>query len=175
LAVSGRGVSMMLVRMTTLVGLVGLCLSVALPTQAAAAAEAIGVPDAPANVEKVAPGPQSAGVPDAPAGVERTLARQAFDFPNGFVAPDGRRFPGGSYDLALIDFGGRYYLKLTHRETSEGLRVAARPVLSATDAAGPETPGTRVSLRRADGGASLHFTHGKITAAFPLRGAGKTS
>ena len=104
-----------------------------------------------------------------------TLARQTFEFPNGFVAPDGRRLPGGSYDVALIDFAGRYYLKLTHRETSEGLRVAARPVSPTSDAVESDVTETQVSLRRDDGGESLHFTYGKFTAAFPLRGAGKTS
>ncbi|MGD8376815.1 MAG: hypothetical protein PVF68_11790 [Acidobacteriota bacterium] len=62
------------------------------------------------------------GIPDAPP-VERVVAREGMAIPEGFEAAGGRRLPGGEYDLALIECGGRYYLEMTHRVSRVGIRI----------------------------------------------------
>ena len=70
-----------------------------------------------------APEPPALGVPDA-APVERLIARHdGFEFPMGFETPDGRKLPAGSYDLAIIERGGVYFLQLTSQRTRRGIRV----------------------------------------------------
>ena len=65
----------------------------------------------------VSAAPEAIGIPDAPP-VEQVVARQdGVMIRDGFELASGRHFPGGPYDLALIECAGRYYLQLTHSET----------------------------------------------------------
>ena len=119
-------------------------------------------------------GAQAIGIPDAPAPEENLIAHHTYEFPSGFVTSDGRRFPRGSYALALIESGGRYYLRLIHVETRQALRLEGRA--TGSDGAGSAVPATRteVSIRSEKSGNSLLFTCGDFTAAFPLRALHKT-
>lgn len=113
------------------------------------------------------PEPPALGVPDA-APVERLIARHdGFDFPMRFETPDGRQLASGSYDLALIERGGVYFLQLTSRRTRRGIRVPveARGRLEAA-------PERDVQVQLGDGSRTLLMSRDDFVATFPLQAAG---
>ena len=129
-------------------GLTAVLLSVAAP--ALAAPDAIGIPDAPP--------------------VERVVSRHdGFELPGGFETSNGQHFPGGVYDLALIERGGRYYLQLTHRGTHRGVRVSVRAKAPAT------APAAGRSLHFGMAPGSIRLTVGELATTFPLADPRKAS
>ena len=111
--------------------------------------------------------PEAMGIPDAPP-VEKIVARHdGFDIPGGFDTPDGRHFPGGTYDLALIERGGRYYLQLTHQSSRRGIRVAARVTRPRADARTRSAADRSLHFGRE--ATSIRLTVGDVATTFPLR------
>jgi hypothetical protein len=111
------------------------------------------------------------GIPDAPPPIERLIARHdAVQLPEGVETADGRRLAGGSYDLELIQCGGRYFLQLVHRDTRRGLRVLVGASDSVDLAALGPAADSGVSMRLGKGRSTVVVTRGDLAATIPLMG-----
>jgi len=117
--------------------------------------------------------PPALGVPDAPPPVERLIARaDGVRLAEAIQMPDGRKVPAGSYDLAVIECGGRYWLQITSRGTRRGFRSILQPNADSGERALAPSAEGFASIRFAPN--SLEVIQGEFTTTFPLGGSPTT-